>query len=191
MPKNKDDVKKVIIFAPSPESEKKVKVQPVIMEGTEKFYRKTFKKSTGAMGIILEQFRNYAEGNPTVRMFETPLDLLTWTLESNKAFQRTAKRTLKGFFTREELGVMIEIMNSTALTNGTPGDTLLGNIEDVLPEETSFGMDKPALVVMLRKFNALGIFERAYLELWAWGFWYSPGFDDRNGDLEGYIKTLI
>lgn len=169
----------------------KEKVQPTIMVDTAKFYRETFKKPTGAMGIILEQFRDYTEGNPAVRMFETPLDLLAWTLETNKAFQRTAKRTLKGHFTREELIVMIEVMNSTALTNGTPGDTLLGNIEDVLPEETSLGMGKPALDVMVRKFNSLGIFERAYLELWAWGFWYSPGFDDRDGDLDGYIKTLV
>ena len=35
---------------------------------------------------------------------------------------------------------------------------------------------------------SLGIFERAYLELWAWGFWYAPGFDKR--ELDGYIKSI-
>ena len=63
---------------------------------------------------------------------------------------------------------------------------LRGNIEDVYPEELPAEIDLPSL---REKLNALGIFDRSYLELWAWAFWYAPGFDDRK--LDEYAKQLL
>ena len=164
----------------------KIKVQPTITESTATYYRETFKKPASAMADILENVRDYTEANPTTRMFETPLEMLTWTLETNKAMQRQAKRALKGVFSANELTAIISVMNATILTYGIPGDTLRGNIDDVLPGELPVEIYKDELRI---KLSSLGIYERSYLELWAWSFWYAPGFDER--DLESYIQQIL
>lgn len=164
----------------------KIKVQPTMTESTASYYRDNFKKPASAMADILESARDYTEANPTTRMFETPLEMLTWTLETNKAMQRQSKRTLKGVFSANELTAIISVMNATILTYGIPGDTLQGNIDDVLPGELPVEIYKDELRI---KLSSLGIYERSYLELWAWSFWYAPGFDDR--DLESYIQQLL
>ena len=88
----------------------------------------------------------------------------------------------------DELTICLSVMNATALTHGAPGETLRGNIEDVYQSELPVSVD---LTALREKLNAMGIFERAFLELWAWGFWYAPGFDERDkAGLEAYVKQL-
>ena len=163
----------------------KVKVQPTIPQSAVDFYMLNFGKPTGAMGIVLSEVADFCDKHPAQTMFETPINCLVHALNTHRAMMNQARRLLKGIFTPDELTAIISVMNSTALTHNTPGETLRGNIEDVYPSELPVEVDLPALRV---KLNALGIFERAYLELWAWAFWYSPGFDERK--LDDYIKLI-
>ena len=163
----------------------KVKVQPTIPQSAVDFYMLNFKKPIGAMGIILSDVADFCDKHPGQSFFETPLDCLDHALKLHRAMMHQARRLLKGVLTLDELAVVISVMNAPALTHGTPGETLRGNIEDIFPEELMVEVDLPAL---REKLNALGIFERAYLELWAWGFWYAPGFDERK--LDDYIKLI-
>lgn len=163
----------------------KVKVQPTVIQSVEDFFRLNFEKPTGAMGRVLYAVSEFSDRHPGQSFFGTPLDCLDHALNIHRAMWHQGRRLLKGIFSPEELTAIISVMNATALTHGTPGETLRGNIEDIYPEELPAEVDLPALRV---KLNALGIFERAYLELWAWAFWYSPGFDER--ELETHIKQL-
>ena len=165
--------------------DKKVKVQPTITQSAVDFYMINFPKPTGVMGIILSEVADFCDKHPGQSFFETPLGCLDHALKIHRAMMHQARRLLKGIFTLNELAAIISVMNSTALTHGTPGETLRGNIEDIYPEELTVKVDLP---VLREKINALGIFERAYLELWAWGFWYAPGFDERK--LDDYIKLV-
>lgn len=164
----------------------KIKVQPTITQGADDFYRLNFEKPTGAMGRVLEAVSEFCDKHPAQSLFENPMDCLDHALNLHRAMMHQGKRLLKGRFTTDELTAMISAMNATALTHGTPGETLRGNIEDVYPEELPAEIDLPSL---REKLNALGIFERSYLELWAWAFWYAPGFDDRK--LDEYAKQLL
>lgn len=164
----------------------KVKVQPTIPQGAVDFYTLNFQKPTGAMGEVLSRVSEFCDKHPGQSFFETPLDCLTHALGMHRALMFQGRRLLKGCFTQGELTACISVMNATALTNSMPGETLMGNIEDVYQSELP--VDTP--IDMLReKIRYLGIFERAYLELWAWAFWYAPGFDDRK--LEEYVKQLV
>lgn len=164
----------------------KVKVQPVISQSAYDWYMINFVKKTGAMGQTIEIVADFCEKHPTATMFETPLDCLDHALNLHRAMMQQGRRLLKGMFTDDELTAIISVMNATALTHSHPGGTLHANIEDVYPEELPVEIDHPELI---KKLNGLGIFERSYLELWAWAFWYSPGFDDRV--LETYVKQLL
>ena len=165
--------------------EQKVKVQPTIPQSVEDFFRLNFEKPTGAMGRVLYAVSEFSDRHPGQSFFETPLDCLEHALNLHRAMMHQARRLLKGVLTLNELAAIISVMNATALTHGTPGETLRGNVEDIFPEELMVEVDLPAL---RQKINALGIFERAYLELWAWGFWYAPGFAERK--LDDYIKLI-
>ena len=164
----------------------KVKVQPTVMQSVEDFFRLNFEKPTGAMGRVLYAVSEFSDRHPGQSFFGTPLDCLDHALNIHRAMMHQGRRLLKGLFTSDELTAIISVMNATALTHGTPGETLRGNIEDIYPSELPVEVDLPAL---REKLNAREIFERAYLELWAWGFWYAPGFDER--DLDAYKKQLI
>lgn len=163
----------------------KVKVQPTIPQGAVDFYTLNFQKPTGAMGEVLSRVSEFCDKHPGQSFFETPLDCLTHALGMHRALMFQGRRLLKGIFTSDELTAIISVMNATALTHGTPGETLRGNIEDIYTSELPVEVDLPGL---REKLNSLGIFERAYLELWAWGFWYAPGFDERK--LDDYIKLI-
>lgn len=166
--------------------EQKVKVQPTISQSSYDWYMINFTKKTGAMGQVLEKVAEFCGKHPSSAMFESPLDCLNHALNIHRAMMQQGRRLLKGIFTADELTACISVMNSTALTHTHPGGTLHANIDDVLDYELPVQID---LDQLRKKIAALGIFERSYLELWSWAFWYSPGFDDRV--LETYIKQLL
>lgn len=141
---------------------KKVKVQPTIPQSAVDFYMLNFEKPTGAMGIVLSDVADFCDKHPGQSFFETPLDCLDHALKLHRAMMHQGRRLLKGLFTSDELTAIISVMNAKALTHDTPGETLRGNIEDIYPEELTVKVDLP---VLREKINALGIFERAYLEL--------------------------
>jgi hypothetical protein len=162
-----------------------IKVQPTIQPETLEWYKTKFKKSTGAMGDVLESVARFGDKHPSASFFESPLDCIDHALTTHRAMMQQGRRLLKGVFTDGELTCCISVMNATGLTHTHPGGTLHAGIDDVLDYELPVQID---LNQLRKKIADLGIFERSYLELWAWGFWYSPGFDDR--EIETYIKQL-
>lgn len=164
----------------------KIKAQPTISQSSYDWYMINFTKKTGAMGHTLEIVADFCEKHPASVFFENPLDCLDQALASHRAMMQQGRRLLKGIFSADELTACISVMNATALTHTHPGGTIHANIDDVYPEELPIPVDLPTL---RNKLSNLGIFERSYLELWSWAFWYSPGFDDR--ELQTYIKQLL
>ena len=122
----------------------KIKVQPTIPQSEVDFYILNFKKPTGAMGIILSDVADFCDKHPGQSFFETPLDCLDHALKLHRAMMHQARRLLKGVLTLDELAAVINVMNATALTHGTPGETLRGNIEDIYPSELTVEVDLPA-----------------------------------------------
>lgn len=166
--------------------EKNVKVQPTVPQSAVEFFLKSFKKPASAMSATLTDVAEFCDKHPAIAMFEGPLQMLNHALGLHRAMMFQGKRLLKGIFTEKELTACISVMNATLISNKTPGEVLRGNIEDVLLSELPVEVD---LDDLRRRLNALGIFERAFLELWAWSFWYAPDFEGR--DLKEYIAQLL
>ena len=70
-----------------------------------------------------------------------------------------------------------------------PGETLIEKAENLLPCETPNGTDSEWLSGFVHRLKHLGVFERAYLEIWAWAYWYVKADDEKN--LSAYINQLL
>lgn len=167
----------------------KVKVQTTV-DTSIADYLKTIKTTSDVVRHVLADFYLFTNNSPGLDLFDSPVELNNWVLQTTRAMFRNTPKSIKGVFNHEELGTMIAIMNSTILTPGMPGVTLLGNLEDMLPSEGPFGLDRNDLDEIVKKYKALGEFERAYLELWARSYWYAPGFETREKCFKEYISKL-
>ena len=132
-----------------------------------------------------------AEFYPSV--FSTLHSGATYTLESfPRLYQRTL-HNLKGRFERNELMLMVDVMNATALTPGMAGHTLLGNVPDGISLDgldEKWEIDGPALN---EKMSTLHPFDAACLEIWANGFWYREKAEGISSgkELEAWVAQLI
>ena len=115
-----------------------------------------------------------------------------YTLNSFPTIYRKALHELKGVFSSNELKLIIDVFNSTSLTAQIAGQHLRGNVEDGIALDhldSKWEVDKEEI---LKKTRALKLFDCVCLELWANSFWYAQKHqEDKNRDLDEYIKTLL
>ena len=118
---------------------------------------------------------------------------LGYAVESFPAIYHRTLHDLKGKFSREELMLLVDVFNSTALTAPMAGQHIIAQVADGCDLD---GLDRKWEIdkkTMLEKLRALPIFSLACLEIWANGFWYRQGADTfRSGeDLEKWVWQLI
>lgn len=97
---------------------------------------------------------------------------------------------IKGKFTADELRLILDVFNATALTAGSAGQHLVMNAVDGMELD---GLDKKWNVdrkIFTLKLQSLSIFEAACLEIWAVGFWYGED-PDKNLDINQRVAPLI
>lgn len=140
--------------------EKKI-VAPRIREGSKNWYGENFPTTNAGVVFVLESF-------PEI--------------------YKRALMEIQGRFTREELLLIVDVYNATALTPGMPmveAQVVDGMALDQLDQKWS--VDRKSLV---KKVQALTSFQSAVLEMWANGYWYSqPGKKLR--DVEKYVEGLL
>lgn len=118
---------------------------------------------------------------------------LTYTLESFPALYRRTLHDLRGTFSRNELMLMVDVFNSTALTAPMAGQHIIVQVADGCDLDRldkKWGIEKTA---MIEKLRALPIFALSCLEILANGFWYRQGAETfRSGeDLEKWVGQLL
>ena len=94
---------------------------------------------------------------------------------------------LKGTFTADELKLMIDAMNGTALTPQFAGQHLPGNVADGIALDgldTKWEVDADQIKCKIKTLSVLDIF---FLEIWIQGFWTQS----ENVDLYDYVKPLL
>ncbi len=124
----------------------------------------------------------YAENFPTTNAG------VTFVLESFPELYKRALLELRGRFSREELMLIVDVYNATALT---PGMSMLdaqvsdGIALDDLDKKWEIEKDS-----ILQKVKSLTSFQGAVLEMWANGYWYAHPAK-KLSDLEKYVKQLL
>lgn len=111
-------------------------------------------------------------------------------IDSFKSLYRQNLMKLKGEFERNELLLIIDVMNGTILTPGMAGQHLLGNVADGIALDNldeKWEIEKTKLIEKLR---LLSIPELALFELWIQGFWEQT-LDQKPLELEEYIQPLL
>lgn len=100
------------------------------------------------------------------------------------------KFNLTNKFTREELSLIIDVFNATALTSGHAGQHIIASVEDGCDLDGLGKKWEIKKTELIEKLKLLPIFSLACIEIWANGFWYGgPGSEGR--DLNTYINTLL
>ncbi len=139
----------------------KKRIAPQIREGAAEWYGENFKTINSGVVFALEGFP--------------------------KLYDR-ALLEVKGRFSREELLLIVDVYNSTALTPGMP--MLEAQVSDGIALDTldkKWEIDGKAL---MKKVQDLTSFQSTVVEIWANGYWYAkPGKKLR--DLEEYVKALL
>jgi len=104
---------------------------------------------------------------------------------------RRAVESAKSQFSKNELALMIDVFNGTMLTAQIAGQMLSISIQDGIKYENlaeKWGIDENEII---KKSQALSDFERACLEIWANGYWYSKkSVEESKRDFWEYIKNL-
>lgn len=140
--------------------EKKI-VAPRIREGAKNWYAENFATTNAGVVFILESFPE---------------------------LYKRALLEIKGRFSREELLLIVDVYNATALTPGMP--MLDAQVSDGIALDSlhkKWEIDGSELV---KKITGLTSFQSAILEIWANGYWYAqPGKKLR--DLEKYVEILL
>ncbi len=112
---------------------------------------------------------------------------VTFAMESFPELYKRALLEIRGKFSREELLLIVDVYNATALTPGMPmleaqvGD---GIALDYLDQK--WGVEEDAIE---NKILSLTSFQSAALELWANGYWYAHP-TKKLRDLEKYVEEL-
>ena len=110
-----------------------------------------------------------------------------FVLNSWPALYKRTLHGLKGKFDREELMLLIDVMNGTILTPAIAGGHIGANTTDGIDLD---GLDKKWDVggaILKAKIEQLSAFERACLEWWIQTFW----IQEDHGNVEEYVATLI
>jgi hypothetical protein len=94
---------------------------------------------------------------------------------------------IKGRFSHDEICLMIDVMNGTALTPRSAGQHILLNVQDGMKIDhldQKWRVDGSALI---EKLSGMSTPDLMFLEVWIAGFW------NQNGKitLEKYIKPLL
>lgn len=168
---------------------KRIKTQPTIPVKVNDYYRDNFSKPYPAMSAVLGGAVDFWENHPGAGLIEDKIEILNHALSMHRAMFSWGRRLVRGKLTADELTVCVSLMNATHPADTLPGETLLGKAEDILPGETPNGMDRDQLDMLVYKLRCLGVFERTYLEIWAWAYWYA--YTDSDKDLADYIQHLV
>lgn len=140
--------------------EKKI-VAPRIREGAKNWYGENFPSTNAGVVFILESFPE---------------------------LYKRALLEIKGRLTREELLLIVDVYNSTALTPGMPmvdAQVIDGMTLDALDQK--WDVDRKS---MTEKIKHLTSFQSAALEIWANGYWYAHP-DKELRDLEKYVEAML
>ncbi len=120
---------------------------------------------------------------------------VTYALESFPVLYQRALFEIKTIgFTRDELFLVIDVVNGLMLTPGIAGQHLALEVNDGIDLD---GLDKKWKVgkdVLMGKLIGMPIFSIACLEIWAKSFWEGKrgGQEDHaKTDLEEYVKGLL
>lgn len=123
--------------------------------------------------------------------FATKTSGAEYIIDAFHALYRRTLADLKGKFTHDELMLVIDVFNSTALTGALAGQQLDIQVEDGLDLD---GLDKKWNISksgMIDKIKTLTLFEIACLEIWANGFWYGGRYENKGGAIEDHVKRLL
>lgn len=140
------------------------KIGPRVSETTEKFLKTNFKSLSGGAEYCLEAM-------PAVARKFMGLDF-------------------KGRLSREELYLIIDVMNGTMLSPQIAGQHIPLNVEDGIALDhldQKWEVDGPALV---EKLKAMSTPELFFLEIWVQGFWQRLGTEDEI-KMEDYVGAAI
>ena len=137
------------------------KIAPRISDSAAKFLAENFKSTNAGAEYMLDSFSS-----------------LFMHLK-----QKVKKKFLKG-----ELLLMIDVMNATMLTPESVGRHLEINIKDGIELEGLDAKREISAIVLGKKFHALDISEKWFLEIWSNSFWY--GSNEGEG-IEEYVEELI
>lgn len=110
-----------------------------------------------------------------------------YVLSSWPSLYRRALHKVKGTFSENELKLMIDLSNATALVPGLAGQHIPAQVEDGIDLEhldEKWGVRREEII---GKLKPLDIFSLACLEIWANSFWYGAREDQ---DLEEYVANL-
>ena len=125
---------------------------------------------------------------PTV--FKTLNSGLEFVLESYPTLYRRALSEAKNLFTDDELRLIVDVFNGTALTPGSSGLHLALSVEDSI---TLDGYDQKWNIDPINinaKIAELSTFQTACLEVWANGFWYSKASQEKSLDIDAHIQLI-
>lgn len=112
-----------------------------------------------------------------------------YVLDSLPALYRAGLRELKGRFSREELMLMIDVMNGTMLTPGIC-DEVVADAEDGIALDGLAEKWEIDALAFLERLHSLTSFQVAVLTIWSNGFWYGGGDERPERDIEAYVRQL-
>ena len=121
------------------------------------------------------------------KIFPSTNAALEFLADSFPALYTRTTRSMQGKFNPDELKLIIDTMNGTLLTPGLAGLHVAANVSDAIDLtkiHEKWGVDP---VQILAKINALSVFERAILEVWAGAFWLNAN----KIDVDKYILSLL
>ena len=99
------------------------------------------------------------------------------------------REDLKDLFSKNELLLMIDVMNGTMLTPGSSGHQISANVEDGIALDRldeKWEIDKTAII---KKLSGLSLFQKTALELWTKKFWIQTETEGAI-DIEAYAEQL-
>lgn len=137
--------------------------------------------------IVAPRIREGAK-NWYAENFSTTNAGVRFALESFPELYKRALMEVKGRFFREELLLIVDVYNATALTPGMPmveAQVIDGMSLDGLDQK--WGVDRD---VLTKKVQGLTSFQSACLEIWANGYWYAKT-EEKLRNLQDYVETLI
>lgn len=121
-----------------------------------------------------------------VRIWPTQNHGAQWILESfPKLYDRTLKE-IKGIFTKSELSLVLDAAENLTYFPEMAGQIIAFTVMDSLSMSRMGEEQEVDSDILLRKMTALTHYQRAMIEVWAQGYWLSPG-DISKGE---YIKPL-
>ncbi|MBW1723141.1 MAG: hypothetical protein JRJ78_13930 [Deltaproteobacteria bacterium] len=112
-----------------------------------------------------------------------------WMLEAAAWLYPATIKGLKGWLSRQELKLILEVSSGLVVNPELAGHQLPLACDQAMSLD---GLDKKHGVdaqVLLGKLGDLSDWERTCLEIWASGFWNSKAYDQEDG-LNNYLKTL-